>query len=164
MKSKAFTLLELMLAMALLSLIIFAVNSAELNARRFLNIDLARSMLIRDGSYVLDEIAKMIKMGSSVTKLSNGIQITINDPQHSSQTVQYYKTDSNELYCDNSYLKVLAGVSFKGILLKNVIGFAASNKGDFWTVSITLWDSGWKRWDPDKKRAVILSTSAKMEN
>lgn len=159
-----FTLLELMLAMALLGLIIFAANSAELNARRFLNIDLSRSMLVRDGSYVLDEIAKMIKMGSSVTKLSNGIQITINDPQNGSQTIQYYRKDSNELYCDNSYLEVLAGGAFKGVLLKNVIGFAASNNAGLWTVSITLWDSGWERWDPDKKRALILSTSARMEN
>lgn len=161
---KGFTLLELMVAVILLGIVVFAVNSAELNARRFLNIDLARSILIRDGSYVLDEIAKMVKMGSAVTAITNGVGITINDPMQGSMTVEYYKDESRRLNYNNPYLQILAGEPGSGVLIRNVENFEVSISGNLCTLTLTLWDSDWQTWDPEKQRQVTLSTCAQMQN
>ncbi len=155
---KGFTLLELLLAIALLGVVIFAATSAQLNVGNIFNIDLAKSVFVRDGSYVVNEIAKMIRMGESIS----GGSIWINDFQEGVYELVYFK-DGNSLKYRNPYLGVIStsGVSEDTVLIADNVSFFEIAEdplvSGLYDVTLTLNDE-------NKDIEVTLSTKAGLNN
>ena len=161
---KGFTLLELMLAIVLLGIVIYAATNAELAGRKFFNVDLAKSMLIREASSAIYEISKMIRMGRSVTITGgSAISIDIPDPEYPGNTVSYYLQDG-KLMASNPYLGILVGeegFTFQGSMIATpdveVTNFEVSRVGDIYTITITVEN-------PDRDVEVTLTTGVTFQN
>ena len=152
---KGFTLLELMLAVILLGIVIYAANTAELVGRTFFNTDLAKSVLVRNASYAVSEIAKMIRMGGSIRIYNGGrrVEIDIPDPTPQNRATVIYYLQEGKLFADNPYLGVLVGATpaekeqfrFQGSMIETpdilVKAFNISRSGDIYTISLTLEDT-----------------------
>ena len=160
---KGFTLLELMLAIILLGIVIYAATNAELAGRKFFNVDLAKSVLIREASSAIYEISKMIRMGDSVTIAGGSVSIHIPDPEHSGSTVSYSLQDA-KLIANNPYLGVLVGEEefvFQGSMIATpdveVTNFDVSRTGDVYIITITVEN-------PNRGVEVTLATGVTLQN
>ncbi len=161
---KGFTLLELMLAVILLGIVIYAATNAELAGRKFFNVDLAKSVLIREASSAIYEISKMIRMGDSVTIAGGSfVSIHIPDPEHSGSTVSYYLEDG-KLIANNPYLGVLVGeeeFKFQGPMIATpdieVTNFDVSPTGGVYTITIGVKN-------PKRNVEVTLTTAVTLQN
>jgi prepilin-type N-terminal cleavage/methylation domain-containing protein len=161
---KGFTLLELMLAIILLGIVIYAASTAELAGRQFFNVDLAKSVLIREASSAVYEIAKMIRMGHNIT-ISGGsnISIDIPDPENPGRVVNYYLQDG-KLMANNAYLGVLVGEEdfvFQGSMIGSpdieVTEFSVSTTGNLYTVTLSVEN-------PKRNVGITLTTSVTPQN
>ena len=161
---KGFTLLELMLAIILLGIVIYAATTAELAGRKFFNVDLAKSVLIREASSAIYEISKMVRMGDSVTIAGGSyINIDIPDPEHPGKTVSYSLQDG-KLMANNTYLGVLVGEEefvFQGSMIATpdieVTNFDVSRTGDVYIITITVEN-------PNRGVEVTLATGVTLQN
>jgi|GEM_PF-1754673 len=131
---RGFTLVELMVATALVSVLFFALATVYLLVDSSWDRGEAMINLGRDGSYAVEEMAMSIRLASSVT-IGSGPTMTIKDAADST-VAQYY------LQASDSTLRDLSG---NRIIPSKVDSLNFSQNGDVVEIGLVLTNSDGQR-------------------